>query len=225
VPQPTGVPGQWKLRFDDEFNGTRLNRSKWAPCWFPDSYPAKSNSCGAMNDVTTYKSLVKVAHGVATLTLASPTRGALITTNPEGGANPGFEYTTGVVEARVRFAGNGANCLNWAGWWTTGQNWPMTGEHDIAEVRRGNMTVNYHSRSGTDEQAASPLGYWCGGYHIYTLDREVGHAYVYYDGTLVMDYATDDNEAPHYLVLNVGSGGVSSYRPDVKVDYVRAWSH
>jgi hypothetical protein len=161
---------------------------------------------------------------VATLRLASSTQGALIATNPHGGANPGFEYTTGVVEARVWFPGDGVNCYNWAGWWTTGQNWPSTGEHDIAEVRKGQMTVNYHSRGKGDEQAASILGYWCGGYHIYTLDREAGHAYVYYDGSLVMDYPTHDNEAPHYLVLNIGSGGVS-HRAAVKVDYVRAWSH
>jgi beta-glucanase (GH16 family) len=177
-----------------------------------------------MNRVTTYKSLVSVANGEVTLTLASSSQGALISTNPVGGASPGFQFQYGAVEARVWFPGNGSACLNWPAWWTDGQNWPTNGEHDIAEVLGGQMTVNYHSSSGAHNQGAVP-GYWCGGYHVYTLDRETGHANVYYDGALVKSYATDDGGALHYLILNIGSGGVAGYPAKLRVDYVRAWRH
>jgi len=34
-PLPTGAPfGQWRLRFDDEFNGRSLNASYWSTGWF-----------------------------------------------------------------------------------------------------------------------------------------------------------------------------------------------
>ncbi|MCW2724025.1 MAG: hypothetical protein JWN35_946, partial [Frankiales bacterium] len=30
---PVGVPGSWKLKFSDEFNGTTLDTSKWSTGW------------------------------------------------------------------------------------------------------------------------------------------------------------------------------------------------
>ena len=111
TPGPRGVPGSWTLTFDDEFDGTRLDTTKWAPCWFPGSYAATSDSCASSNRVTTYKSLVSVANGEVTLTLISSSQGALIATNPRGGASPGFQFQYGAVEARVWFPGNGSACL------------------------------------------------------------------------------------------------------------------
>ena len=150
-----------------------------------------------------------------------------MTTNPRSGAaGAGFQYRTGIVEARIWFPGDGVHCYNWPAWWTTGQSWPTNGEHDIAEVLRGNMTVNYHSSSGSHNQGAVP-GYWCGGFHTYAVHRKVGSADVYYDGVRVKSYPTDDGNAPHYLVINVG---VSNKRypaygaaSQIRVDYVRAW--
>jgi chitodextrinase len=224
TPQPLGPPGSWNLSFDDEFNGSSLDTSKWAPCWFPDSYPATSDSCASSNNVTTYKSLQSEGNGVETLTLTDSSRGALIATNPHGGANPGFQFQYGVVEARVWFPGNGTRCVDWPTWWTDGQSWPTNGENDIAETdSSGTLNVNYHSGSGTHNQGAVP-GYWCDGYHVYTLDREAGHSYVYWDGRLVKDYPTDDAGAPQYLILNIGPGGLTSYPAQLHVDYVRAWN-
>jgi hypothetical protein len=85
--------------------------------------------------------------------------------------------------------------------------------------------VNYHSSSGAHNQGAIP-GYWCGGYHVYTLNRQATKSDVYYDGVLVKSYATDDHSSPQYLVINIGAGAPAAYgaASQVKVDYVRAWS-
>jgi hypothetical protein len=216
-PQPTGVPGTWTLSFDDEFDGTAIDTNKWSPCWF---YP----TCGTQNNVSTSPANVKVANGNLVLTLASSSSGASVETNPKGGAKVGYQFQYGVAEARIWFPGDSTHCYNWPAWWTDGQSWPANGENDIAEVLGGQMTVNYHSSSGSHNQGAVP-GYWCGGYHTYTLNRQVGHANVYYDGTLVKSYSTDDGGALQYLIINVGSSSYPAYgaASQVKVDYVRAW--
>lgn len=180
-----------------------------------------------MNNVKTSPSNVAVSGGNAVLTLSDSSTGALISTNPRGGVNPGYQYGVGIVEARIFFPGNGTKCFNWPAWWTTGQSWPTNGENDIAEVLSdGAMTVNYHSSSGPHNQGTVP-GYWCDGFHVYTLNRMATRSDVYYDGVLVKSYATDDNSALQYLIVNVGNtGGVNhSYgaASQVKVDYVRAW--
>jgi hypothetical protein len=215
---PAGIPGTWTLKFSDEFNGTSLDLAKWSHCWF-------SPTCGTMNNVSTSPANVAVTGGNLVLTLASQTTGALVSSNPRGGATTGYQFQYGVVEARIHFPGDGTNCYNWPAWWTDGQSWPTDGENDIAEVLRGPMTVNYHSSSGAHNQGSVP-GYWCGGFHTYALHRKAGAADVYYDGIKVKSYTTDDTGNPHYLILNVGytsSFPVYGTASQVKVDYVRAW--
>ena len=114
---------------------------------------------------------------------------------------------------------------NWPAWWTTGQSWPATGENDIAEVLKGKLTSNYHSGSGTHNQGAIP-GSRGNEYHTYGLWRKGNLSEVYVDGVKVKSFPTDDGNAPHYLVLNVGKASTSTvYGPasEMKVDYVRAW--
>lgn len=215
---PAGVAGNWTLKFDDEFSGTSLDTTKWSNCWF-------SPQCGSMNNVKTDPGNVSVSGGNLVLTLSSSSTGALVSTNPYGGASTGYQFTYGVVEARIFFPGDGTNCYNWPAWWTDGQSWPADGEHDIAEVLGGPMTVNYHSSSGAHNQGAVP-GYWCGAYHTYTLYRHAGGGDVYVDGKKVKSYSTDDTGTPEYLILNVGySGSPAAFgaASQVKVDYVRAW--
>ena len=64
--------------FDDEFNGTALDTSKWSSSWFGG---------GVMNNTSTSPANVSVANGILTLTLSSTSVGALVSTNPTGGAS------------------------------------------------------------------------------------------------------------------------------------------
>ena len=217
-PAPLGVPGNWTLAFNDDFNGTGLDTNKWAACWF-------APGCGTMNKVSTSPANVSVSNGNLVLNLASATSGALVSSNPRGGAGTGYQFTTGYVEARIKFPGNANGLYNWPAFWSTGQSWPTTGENDIAEVLKAKMTVNYHSTSGAQNQGGV-AGNWANEYHTFGLHRMAGSSDVYFDGVKVKSYPTNDGNAPQYLVLNVGASSTNpAYGPasQVLVDYVRAW--
>ncbi len=215
TPMPVGVAGNWKLAFQDEFNGTSLDTSKWI---------ALNN--WNMNNVKAYASNVSVSGGALHLALPNSSSGAFVSSAPyDGAGSNGFVLPiNGYAESRVFFPGTGSTCYNWPAWWSSGPAWPAAGEHDIAEVLGGSLTVNYHSPSGSHNQG-SVSGSWCGSYHVYGVYRMAKSAAVYWDGKLVKTYSTDDNGGGEALLLNVGDGGVHVYgsAATVNVDYVRAW--
>ncbi|WP_426998229.1 glycoside hydrolase family 16 protein [Pseudarthrobacter sp. N5] len=201
------------MAFNDEFSAPALDTNKWAPDWF--------SPAGTMNNVVTDPANVAVANGELVLTLKDSTHGALVSSNPNGGAKPGFQFTYGYAEARMYFPGSNSTIYNWPAWWTDGQSWPTNGEIDIAEGL-GTMTSNFHSSSGANNSGTIP-GTWSAGYHTYGVNRLPGKNDVYFDGNLVRSYATNDSGAPQYFIINVGASNQAVYgaASQVKVDYVR----
>ena len=223
--QPLGVAGDWGLSFTDDFN--ELNTAVWTPYWFTPS--------SQMNNVVTDPANVSIENGQLVLKLSEGGRGALVSSNPKDGVagHTGFEFNYGYVEARIFLPGNASTLYNWPAFWTTGQQWPLTGECDIAEVTgwdpAGSLTSNYHySNNGAAAQKNSGAipGNWGGGWHTYGIHRTPTLNKVYYDGKLVWSYAPNDGGAPHYLVINVGASVAHNLVGDaskVRVDYVRYW--
>jgi beta-glucanase (GH16 family) len=209
------VSGSWQQVWGDEFNGSSLDRSKWTDL---DGW--------SMNNVTTRGSNVSVSGGNLVLTLSSSSDGAEVDSSPADGAGAnGFMLQTGdYAEARINFPGDGNGLYNWPAWWASGPSWPAAGEHDIAEVLGGDLTVNYHSPSGSHNQGAVSGG-WANSFHVYGVHVLADHADVYWDGQLVKSYKTDDNGQGKSLLINVGRDGtaVTGTASQVKVDYVRAY--
>jgi beta-glucanase (GH16 family) len=181
-----------------------------------------------MNNTPTFSSNVSVVNGQLVLTKQSASSGALVHTDFPGG------HTIGVgdyVEARINFPGNGTDVYNWAAWWittTAAEGWPSSGEHDIAEIKGGEVTINYISPSGATEVSPLPAGYWGDAFHTYGIHRKATSADVYFDGRLVATYATSDAGGPNIMVLNVGEGqgspSANGAEGAMLVDYVRAWT-
>ena len=218
-PTPVGVPGSWTLAFDDEFNATTVDTSKWAV-----------GNDAHVNSVTDVPSNAWESDGSLDLQLSDSSTGAVVcsggTGTPCGGSTPdGYALPVGgYAEARVWFPGSGDDIYNWPAWWASGADWPAAGEVDIAEGL-GDLTVNYHSPSGSHNQGAVP-GTWSAGWHIYGVLRNATSDDVYWDGKLVKSFPTDDNGQPEALILDVGNsgGGVYGAASVVKVDYVRVWT-
>ncbi len=217
--QPTGISGNWTLAFDDEFNGTSLDTSKWSA----------TPQAGNINGTTTSASNVTVSGGYAILTLASSNSGAVISTAPWDGGRGASVPVGGVAEARIDFPGNGTSIYNWPAWWVWGQSWPAGGENDIAEAAsagNGVLGSNYHSPS-CDCSEAHPSGTWSNSFHTYAVYRHATSSDVYWDGAKVASYPTSDNGSPEYLRIDntkgTGGGGHYGTASGVKVDYVRVW--
>jgi hypothetical protein len=205
---PLGITGQWRMVFDDEFNGNSLNQSVW------NAHSGWTNQ----NRVTDHLSNITVHGSHAIFRLASSTSGAEIGTND-------FSLKVGeYAEARIKFAGNGQTIYNWPAWWVSGPSWPAAGENDIAEGL-GSLTVNYHSPAGGLE-TGTVRGEWARGFHVYGIYRGRFYSRVYWDGTLVRTYRTHDDGQPQMLLLTMGAANVirTGAAGEMVVDYVRAFA-
>ena len=215
---PVGVAGRWTVSFDDEFDGSSLDRSKWAAV-----------DGQLFNGVTSVAANVAVADGCLILTLSDGQHGAHVSSAPfDGAGSGGYLLPVGsYTEARVFFPGNGPAVYNWPAWWTgSGPSWPDGGEYDIAEAMDTLWTV-YHGAKDAKYGASIP-GVWTNQFHEYGLYRAADHADVYWDGKKIATYTTADNGAGQALLLTVGKGPyggalVSGAASRVKIDYVRAW--
>ena len=190
---------------------TTLDLDIWTPNWFGEG--------NVMNDVRCYKANVAIEDKRLALTLAGPDSGALVNTDPAQ-VHPGFQFTYGYIEFRCTFT------PNWCAGWTNGQDWPTTGEFDIAEVLGGHVTSGNYHYMGPDGPVADngPV-----------VPGAVGSAHTYgmYWSPGVVEFWAGGKQrrkilghivtgSPQYLIMNAGAG------PDVgskmTVEYVRVWS-
>ena len=136
--EPVGIPGNWNLILDSEFNGSSLNTSLWHTGWYGNGVTGPVNSletaCYSPNNITFPGDGSMHLNLTATSSTCNgqtePYTGALVSTNPNDGGG-GFQYTYGVLEARVYIPGDGTQIANWPQVWADGQNWPQDGEDDL----------------------------------------------------------------------------------------------
>jgi hypothetical protein len=198
-----GLGSNWTLVFHDDFTGTSLNKTNWVPYWFSDGTVLPGSSMrGYASNVT--------VNGQLNLVRRS-TNGACISSNPHGGAQPGFQFTYGYAEAQLTR--------------------PMDGEIDIMEGLSGHAAWHYHYDSGGGLDS-HPIGgniNMSPGTHIYGVNWYPGHLDFYYDGTRVASASNGSlsggatiSSSPMYLIL-IYAGGSGPLPATLVVHYVRVF--
>jgi beta-glucanase (GH16 family) len=234
APAPAGVPGppgdaaSWHQVFDDEFDGSSLDASKWSTGWYGSGITAPVNP----EELECYDP-AQVVEGAGELDLnlvaesescggqTRPYASGLISTAGK------FSYTYGYVEVRAWLPGTGT-INDWPGIWADGQSWPTDGELDVVEGLGGLACWHFHDPQGAPGGCAAGSSY-TGGWHTYGADWEPGSVTYYYDGTVVGTITTGVTSAPMYLILDLAAdnayGGPLAAPATMRVDYVRVWQH
>lgn len=229
-PAPVGPGGSWKLAFDDEFDGTRLDTGKWqtlfpwGSCRIPGNQEQQCYAPSALSE----------ANGILSITATRQER-------------QGYPYTSGMISSYASYtATHGyfemrAQVPKGAGLWPTfwliphDQSWPP--EIDVMELRDSDPTTVYLTNHfGTADQprvtrVARHVSDLSAGFHTYGVDWEP-HAITWYiDGVRLFQTTTEIPDKPMYIIVNLAVGGDWPGAPDaatpfpsaLKLDYIRAF--
>jgi hypothetical protein len=223
---PTGVAGNWALTFNDEFDGTAIDKTKWTT----------ETSSGNNSDETACfdPSTLSVAGGYLNMQLlAKSCQGKQ---NMGGQMYTAFKQAYGFFEARMNLPGDGSRTYNFPAFWIVPYGggapcWPTGGELDIMETIGGGAKTSYGYGGSCDNvtngwsQFDGGGGYW-GGWHTFAADWQPGSMTVYYDGKKVGTHNDSGVKGAMNIILDNTSrpmGGATKTGTQVQVDYVRAW--
>jgi beta-glucanase (GH16 family) len=209
-----------KVVFRDDFNGTRLDASKWNASWFGNGSNASKPVNGAENTCYDPHQVV-VKNGY--LVLAAVPQKCLGYQYSSGlvNSNGKFSFTTGVMTARIWLYSSTGRTVDWPAVWTNGQHWPNDGEIDVLEGLGGHDCWHVHTLKPTVGTCSSMTGGW----HVVKLVRTKTSLTFFYDGKKVGTSSPSMFvNCPHYLVLELAVSNV--YSPPMKpafmlVDWVQ----
>jgi beta-glucanase (GH16 family) len=242
---PPGKP--WKLVFADEFRGNSLNKRTWHTCFW---WATTTCSITSNHELELYnRGDAFVRRG--TLRLRAQRRrmvgwsgrryrytsGMVMTGGRKHVKPPGFTFTYGFAEARIRVPkGKGF----WPAFWMLPARYESLPEIDIMEIL-GHSTdihrMHFHYREPDGTEADSGAA-WTGpdfaaGWHTFAVDWQPDAIVWYVDGVERRRFTNASvipNE-PMYLLLNLAVGGDWPGRPRaatrfpsyLQADYVRVW--
>ena len=240
---PIGQTGDWTMIFDDEFNETKLDSSKWNTCF--SNFSVGPNQCiHDQNELELYTSEgVILSNGTLTLraehksvtgangkTYQYPS-GMISSGPPPGGDTPKFQFRYGYVEMKAILpTGNGL----WPAFWMiSAQRYPP--EIDNFEVLGESpkiINMHFHPEGGGDSGFELNGPDTSAGWHTYGLDWEPGYIRWYVDGRLARNLsASISPDIRMYLIANLAVGGDWPVSPDsstpfpanFQIDYMRVW--
>jgi beta-glucanase (GH16 family) len=231
-PVPAGVPGNWTLKFDEEFSGTGLDTTKWQPGWFGSGITdGFGKECNDSRNVSVYGGDLSILAEARQSTCPSgthPYRSALISSNPAV-VSPGAQFLYGVFEARLHLPDAATGQVNnWPAWWIANEHNGTHPEIDIFEAGRGGSGT-YHVHMPSSTSGGTVPGDWTG-WHTYAINWQPSGVDWYWDGRKVASVASPIPSTPLFLIVNqsVGYARCSCRGPivvpnTILVDYVRVW--
>ncbi|MER7751661.1 glycoside hydrolase family 16 protein [Kitasatospora sp. NPDC097643] len=229
--QPTGIPGEWRLVFEDDFDGTSLNPAKWSkgnP--YVDHGPItppvgdKELDCYDAGQVAVHAGMLHITaeerqQSCDDRTL--PYVSGMVNTKDK------FSFTFGAMEARVDVpAAEPGVVANWPAFWAVGADWPNGGENDVMEGLHGKICAYFNSAAAsTGSCSDSDLTGW----HVFGAEWRSDRVDYYRDGVLVATLTEGITSDPMWLMLDnavqPSIGGPTSVPATLRFDYVRVWQH
>ena len=227
-------PGDgWQLKFSDDFNGTKLDNSKWSPCYFWGK-PAGCTNGGADELQWFQSDEVSVSGGFLHLSAQKRQSNGKDYTSGMVSSHDKFSFKYGYAEMRGKIPkGNGF----WPNFWLLPQNknWPP--ELDIAEFV-GSNTSNVHQTLHYDKGGHQTSSGYCGGadfsaeYHTYAVEWSPLKIVWYVDGKECRRYTGEGIPTePMYLTATLAIGAAWTVGPDgstpfpstFDIDYIKVW--
>lgn len=226
-PMPVGVSGSWKLIFDDEFNGSSLDGSKWIT-GFPWGQTSTTTPLlyYRPENVVVSNGTVKLIAKKESYQGKTYTSG-IITTSGK------FTHKYGFMEARLKVpAGQGL----WPAFWNLPPDGKWPPEIDMMEIL-GNapstVHLHYHYGSGSDFGTSYTGPNFSTGFHTFAVDWEPDAITWYVDGVQRNKFTNTSAIAAEqmYLLLNLQVGGSwpgdpnssTPFPSQYEIDYVRVW--
>jgi beta-glucanase (GH16 family) len=235
------IPGeQWKLLWNDEFSGDRLDTSKWTNrlSWAGDDGGHRHHnvmyaSLISDDDVVLHDGMIslltKKEDAVDLRKRTFHYTQAFIQTEGK------FSYTYGYCEIRAKVpieAGRGL----WPAFWMLSRGWPP--EDDIAEFWTGRPKPHFHQgfayrlpASGRVQWNSRHIDDVPKGFHTYGMEWGPGYQLMNFDGNItVRIYGAQAPNIPMYLILNSGVTSDPLPLPTTVfpnafvVDYVRVYA-
>ncbi|WP_145019801.1 RICIN domain-containing protein [Paenibacillus sp. Y412MC10] len=239
VKQVSAAPN-WKLVWNDEFDGTALNRSNWTP-------EIGTGSGGWGNNELQYytdrSQNLQVTGGNLVITARKESYGGLNYTSARIKTQNLKSFTYGKIEARIKLpSGQGL----WPAFWMLGSNistvgWPYSGETDIMERVNNNPYVNgtvHWDAGGHAEYGRVSGNLDFSQYHVYSVEWDSKYIRWFVDGQQFNEFYiengtgnTEEFQRPFFLLLNLAVGGnwpgapndSTPFPAQMLVDYVRVY--
>lgn len=234
--------------FDEEFDGGALDTSIWSTCFW---WAERGCTIASNDELQLYfPRQVAVDGGQATLTAieerAISSEGeefehvsGMLSSGPRrSGEVPGFAFTYGRAEARIRVPeGDGL----WPAFWLLSADEQSRPEIDVVEIygrepRRARMRLHTRDDDGREvdqgEIWRSPSSL-AGGWHTYAVDWRPGELRWFVDGVERWSVTGRDvPSSPLYLIVNLAVGGVGGgplgervLPAQVNIDYVKVYAN
>jgi hypothetical protein len=237
-PQPPTISGNWRLVFQDEFNGSSLDTSKWSTD-YPWGHTHNHRGYTDLANVIIENGLLRIKaenrrHPDAPDGIQRDDFGWLsldfttgcITTSGK------FHISNGYIEGRLKMPRTKGF---WPAFWTLGDGWPP--EIDIMEFLSHQPTrfyTNYHwgepeygshfnEHNGPDFSAE---------FHVYAVEWDSSHMTWYLDGSEIARFNSSycSQAVNQYILINLAIGGweedpdqSTSWPGWYECDWVRVW--
>jgi beta-glucanase (GH16 family) len=229
----TPMGGHWKLVWNDEFNGRRVDLDKWT---ITDTagramYTGELNFYNA-DDVASRdgKLILRTRNFPDKKKVTRPYSSGRVSTEKK------FSFLYGKVEVRAKLPGTKGL---WPAIWLLPADGSWPPEIDVTELlghlpRRDFMTFHWGTRRAQQQDQSKFDGPdFTAGYHLFTVEWMPGQIRWLIDGIERKVVTSNVPDKPMFLIINTAVGGPWAGEPDKTtvmpqsflIDYVRVYQH